>query len=436
MEKKNLKGNDVLKELGVQLERCDTQRKEDGPLTSTTVGSLEEVGGISASDSGSEMSLELEKSVASNASFASMGSGEAQRVRKKRTRASDADAEADDHPESSAFKRRGTPVPKRGRGRPPNSGQYLGLAKGKRELMEARRAEMELQAEKEVPELIQRRRLDRALRPAGFDDVVDSRLSSNLLERVDDGIKVITKVATKSKNLKGTFVKALKEAAEMIREAVNALQSISSTDETHRLQADNKRLRDEVATLQKEVASMRLSIEKAARPAQERTPAPTLQAEHIARDVLSQVGTMISARFEALEERLLPEKRLRPPLAADRRSAEPGPSSAPDPTPTFLGETWSAVVRKGKGKGKKTAPALDVQMSASISTKPKKSVAKPVATPKPSAAAVKSISVPRPPLVATGSAAVPKSVMLPEGSLHWDKNSANIQVMSEDTAWK
>ncbi|CAH2055625.1 unnamed protein product, partial [Iphiclides podalirius] len=68
-----------------------------------------------------------------------MGSGEAQRVRKKRTRASDADAEADDHPESSAFKRRGTPVPKRGRGRPPNSGQYLGLAKGKRELMEARR---------------------------------------------------------------------------------------------------------------------------------------------------------------------------------------------------------------------------------------------------------------------------------------------------------
>ncbi|CAH2048684.1 unnamed protein product, partial [Iphiclides podalirius] len=195
----------------------------------------------------------------------------------------------------------------------------------------------------------------------------------------------------------------------MIREAVNGLQSISSTDETRRLQADNKRLRDEVATLQKEVASMRLSIEKAPRPAQERTPAPTLQAEHIARDVLSQVGTMISARFEALEERLLPEKRLRPPLAADRRSAEPGPSSAPDPTPTSLGETWSAVVRKGKGKGKKTAPALDVQMSASISAKPKKSVAKPFATPKPPTAAVKSITVPRPPLVATGSAAVPKS---------------------------
>ncbi|CAH2078943.1 unnamed protein product, partial [Iphiclides podalirius] len=195
----------------------------------------------------------------------------------------------------------------------------------------------------------------------------------------------------------------------MIRETVNALQSISSTDETRRLQADNKRLRDEVATLQKDVASMRLSIEKPARPAQERTPAPTLQAEHIARDVLSQVGTMISARFEALEERLLPEKRLRPPLAADRRSAEPGPSSAPDPTRTSLGETWSAVVRNGKGKGKKTAPALDVQMSASISAKSKKSVAKPVTTPKPPAAAVKSITVPRPPLVATGSAAVPKS---------------------------
>ncbi|CAH2079558.1 unnamed protein product, partial [Iphiclides podalirius] len=104
---------------------------------------------------------------------------------------------------------------------------------------------------------------------------------------------------------------------------------------------------------------MSLKLENSvASNAKEQTPAPTLQAEDIARDVLSQVGTLISARFEALEERLLPEKRLRPPLAADRYSVEPGPSSAPDPAPSSLGETWSTLVRRGNGKRKKNAPAL------------------------------------------------------------------------------
>jgi len=33
--------------------------------------------------------------------------------------------------------------------------------------------------------------------------------------------------------------------------------------------------------------------------------------------VVAQIGVMVSARFEAIEGRLLPEKPLRPPLRAD-----------------------------------------------------------------------------------------------------------------------
>ncbi|KAH9643091.1 hypothetical protein HF086_008976 [Spodoptera exigua] len=58
------------------------------------------------------------------------------------------------------------------------------------------------------------------------------------------------------------------------------------------------------------------------------------------------------ACFAGIEDRLLPEKRLRPPLAADKVSertpSAPGPSTAP---------AQRESKGKGKGKGKKTTPA-------------------------------------------------------------------------------
>lgn len=40
--------------------------------------------------------------------------------------------------------------------------------------------------------------------------------------------------------------------------------------------------------------------------------------ERIMGRVMSQIGTMVAARFEAIEGRLLPERPFRPPLGADR----------------------------------------------------------------------------------------------------------------------
>ncbi|CAG5057757.1 unnamed protein product [Parnassius apollo] len=57
-----------------------------------------------------------------------------------------------------------------------------------------------------------------------------------------------------------------------------------------------------------------------------KTPAPPppqvrgdKESEELISSIMRQVGDMMNARLEALEERLLPEKRVRPPLAADVR---------------------------------------------------------------------------------------------------------------------
>ncbi|KAH9643092.1 hypothetical protein HF086_008977 [Spodoptera exigua] len=80
-------------------------------------------------------------------------------------------------------------------------------------------------------------------------------------------------------------------------------------------------------------------------------PAPS-NLEEIIRKVVMEERAFTRACFAGIEDRLLPEKRLRPPLAADR---------APERTPSAPGPSTAPAQRepkgKGKGKGKKTTPA-------------------------------------------------------------------------------
>ncbi|KAF9408280.1 hypothetical protein HW555_011984 [Spodoptera exigua] len=80
-------------------------------------------------------------------------------------------------------------------------------------------------------------------------------------------------------------------------------------------------------------------------------PAPS-NLEEIIRKVVMEERAFTRACFAGIEDRLLPEKRLRPPLAADKVSertpSAPGPSTAP---------AQRESKGKGKGKGKKTTPA-------------------------------------------------------------------------------
>lgn len=73
----------------------------------------------------------------------------------------------------------------------------------------------------------------------------------------------------------------------------------------------------------------------------------------MARAIMSRVGNMIGARFEALEGRLLPARPLRPPLGVGGKAA---PVEAKEPEPAGAGwrplsrPSRSLPLRKGEGR--------------------------------------------------------------------------------------
>ncbi|CAH2108904.1 unnamed protein product [Euphydryas editha] len=93
---------------------------------------------------------------------------------------------------------------------------------------------------------------------------------------------------------------------------------------------------------------------------------------------------MMNAKLAAIEDRLLPAPTVRPPLRADA-VAQNRPLPAPrgskatampsaGPSTVAQAETWATVVKKGKGKGKSSTPAL---APAAHPAKPKKPTGKP-----------------------------------------------------------
>lgn len=74
-----------------------------------------------------------------------------------------------------------------------------------------------------------------------------------------------------------------------------------------------------------------------------------------------EVGTMMSARFAALEERLLPERRIRPPLASDKGVAQ---LALPAPAATFA--VPAAPVAASKAKKDKKANKAKAQKAAPV----------------------------------------------------------------------
>uniref|UniRef100_A0A2A4K164 Uncharacterized protein n=1 Tax=Heliothis virescens TaxID=7102 RepID=A0A2A4K164_HELVI len=164
-------------------------------------------------------------------------------------------------------------------------------------------------------------------------DVGDA--STNLSETLERtafrDIEVVLETTSKSKNLKGTSKRAIKEAAERLRTAVEGLATRSATEETRRLQLVNEKLVEELGSLRKEVEALRkefhskqpqTTLSQPSQKSQRLQPANVLGPEvsvtdDIVRAVIMQVGKIIDARFAGIEDRLMPEKSLRPPLASD-----------------------------------------------------------------------------------------------------------------------
>ncbi|XP_045772961.1 M protein, serotype 24-like [Maniola jurtina] len=279
---------------------------------------------------------------------------------------------------------------KRGRGRPPTSGKYVGLAQAKRSLEAAKRAaeqaEIEATENKEVAELTaeifcgRARQLSETSSAASDGMEVEGLTGMELNSRVHSAVNTIKTVAKASKGLKGTNQKALQNAAAAIEEAAEVLLRRTSTDEVKRLQAENAKLTKEMAELRFEQEKLRADLQKirqgkrekegSSKPAQEE-----YQSEQF--HLLLKEVSSLSARFSVIEGRVL-----RPPLAADRgvagnvtssfaemvakpstsapqsrKAAQKSSSQPSQKTPEIT------TSRKGKGKGKASAatPAPDAE---------------------------------------------------------------------------
>ncbi|XP_045541598.1 uncharacterized protein LOC123723093 [Papilio machaon] len=292
-----------MKEARVRLERLPIAAPSDTSDGKTRSDRMECDGGA-ASDSDCSITVAAERGPISDAMAAMLGA--------KRPRLSEG---------STDEERTASPVTARWR------------QQEKRAAAKARAKQKEEDLEKEA-ELARFRRETRSALFPRPDDRTGERCAAQLQEQVQEDLAIIERVASKSSNLKGNFVRALKDAAVSIKEAVEVLGARTLSEETCQLQADNARLRAEMDALHKELAAIKEDLRKrgsavssypdmtvkavpASRPPQ--TPNETSSVEEICRAVMVQVGGMMNARLASLEDRLLPERNLRPPLAADKK---------------------------------------------------------------------------------------------------------------------
>ncbi|XP_041987894.1 uncharacterized protein LOC121739475 [Aricia agestis] len=222
--------------------------------------------------------------------------------------------------------------PKRGRGRPPTTGQYAGLAKAQADFNREKEEAFRLQAEEEVADPAREARKTRATISSARSqsglpvsspsrEEAMERTGVDLMRTVEILLKTIEMVATKSSNLK-------------------ELKDRSSSEEIKRLEAQNARLEEQVAKLRQELDELRRQISQ-----QTGGDVRELLAE-VSRANVETFGNMLNARLAGLEDRLLPEPRRRPSLASDKR-------------PPIEEEMPGPPLHKAKGKpAKKSQPSV------------------------------------------------------------------------------
>lgn len=275
-------------------------------------------------------------------------------------------------------------------GRPPFTGEYLGMAAAKRQLLELSREELHLQAERELLDNWTEARKTRAMRlliggPAAVESTtpderpVEQLTADELLAELETSTDAIRTIASFKKGYKGTSIKVLKEVATVVQATAQELSRRTQSEENRRLREENSRLKKEMTTLRTDIAELRNSMEdikrrtavsailspqlsphgspvsKKTRETREITASASRNFEDNAMDVEGGDGTrnleqilmtrlteIITARFDAIEERLLPERSFRPPLGQRTHQTEPTLDSRPRrKQPTFANVTRS-----------------------------------------------------------------------------------------------
>lgn len=160
-----------------------------------------------------------------------------------------------------------------------------------------------------------------------------------LQDKGDSLLDRLLNVAKVSRNQKGSFQKEIKEVCADIKMIIDALADRTKGNETLRFRSDYERLRRDNAMTKKENKALRAAFSERTSNSKDGSTAsqPTVGmelVEAIKGAVLAAVGQMLDARFANIEDRLLPAKTVRPPLAADKQKAMQPPYTTP-PTMSY-----------------------------------------------------------------------------------------------------
>ncbi|KAL0858652.1 hypothetical protein ABMA27_012478 [Loxostege sticticalis] len=276
--------------------------------------------------------------------------------------------------DEAARKKSATVAEYRGRGRPVTTGARAKKAEARELLREDRRKARVQEAEEEAEGFSIK--LKKALNMATFK--VKEQTAHQVIKAVRTATETIAHYTKKSGNISGVFQRNLNDATALIQAAVESLAERTVNDEIRRLNLIVERLTNENSELRKESAILKeQSREAVVLPSSETpmevTPAGVEPSE-LERSLNARWSAMLNARFEGIEDRLLPEQR-RIALAADKRRVE---------RPSFAEVAGSSKVQSAKAVATKAPPAKTPAAKAPVAKAP---VAKAPAAKAPAAKA-------------------------------------------------
>jgi len=192
---------------------------------------------------------------------------------------------------------------KRKRGQLPTTGEYVGRAAALKELARKERELLALQAQRELVERVTEARVTQSMGPPSepaevsrftpaqqrgkkekrsekvkaTEVDVDSISASEIRKMTVADAKLAMDLVTRSKNLKGTFQRALKKAAISLERTVTSLAGRSQSEEITRLETESKNLRREMSSLRGDLEEIKRTMDalrRRARRIPSRSPPP------------------------------------------------------------------------------------------------------------------------------------------------------------------
>ncbi|KAL0852482.1 hypothetical protein ABMA28_000649 [Loxostege sticticalis] len=324
--------------------------------------------------------------------------------KRKRYRKQKADGESSSEtPSGKVARRRNPKAPKEAKSaceQTPSTSHYAGVGEAQQKLSALKRQQKDKELEERAAAYEQKSR--EAKRKHGYGTpLLGNKTVPELQQVVLDETSAIANDASRCSNMKGTIQKAFKERAANLRSVMEELLRRSLSEETLRMQATIDRLSAEVAQLRSERSMVRCkctgstfatvtAVAPATAPSTVPTspaPAPSQDSEPMDvashapqitpsdfQEALRQFGleqrNFVRAAIAGLEDRLLPAKTVRPPLAADRKNAAKAlaaPAAEVNKPPIVEPPKPS----KGKGKGKKTKAPANASVAAPSDPEPR-----------------------------------------------------------------